>query len=166
MQMMNTLQSGGIPGEVVDGVPMVGSHCKADMSSWLGGWFVEGGRMRGPMGNTFVLKDGKPWLSLGTPGTLWATVVQVLANILDYGMDPVQAIDAPRLLELGDDYQVQVESRLSTRVVGELAAMGILVDPLEAYNWHLGSFQMSWRGSDGALHGATDPRRAGKAAAI
>jgi gamma-glutamyltranspeptidase/glutathione hydrolase len=166
MQMMNTLQSGGIPGEVVDGVPMVGSHSQVDMSSWIAGWFAEGGRMRGPMGNTFVLRDGKPWLSLGTPGSLWATVVQVLSGILDFGMDPVAAADAPRLLAMTDAYEIPVESRLPTKVVDDLAAMGVTVDPLEPYNWHLGSFQMSWRDSDGVLHGTTDPRREGKAAAM
>lgn len=166
MQLMNTLQSGGIPGEVIDGVPNYGSHSTTDMSSWIAGWFAEGARMRGPMGNTFILKDGKPWLSLGTPGSLWATVVQVISNILDYGMDPVAAEDAPRLLALTDDYQVAVESRLPPSVVEGLARMGILVDPLEPYNWHLGSFQMSWRGDDGSLHAVAGQRRAGKAAAL
>lgn len=166
MQMMNTLQSGGIPGEVVDGVPMVGSHSQVDMSSWIAGWFADGGRMRGPMGNTMVLRDGKPWLSLGTPGSLWATVVQVLCGILDFGMDPVAAADAPRLLGLTDAYEVPVESRLPAKVVDDLAAMGVVVDPLEPYNWHLGSFQMSWQDPDGLLHGATDPRREGKAVAL
>ncbi len=166
IQMMNTLQSGGIPGEVVDGVPMVGSHVQQDMSSWISGWLVPGSRMRGPMGNTFVIRDGKPWLALGTPGTLWATVVQVLSNVLDFGMDPETAVDAPRLLELGDQYVVQAESRLEEGVVDGLAAKGVLVDPLEPYSWHLGSFQVSWRTDDGVLHAVTDPRREGKSTAL
>lgn len=166
LQMMNTLQSGGIPGEVIDGVPMLGSHCVTNMRSWISGWFADGSRMRGPMGNTFVLKDGKPWLSLGTPGSVWDTVVQVLMNILDYGMDPYQADDAPRLLAMTDDYQVPVESRLSEEMIDGIAGLGLLADPLQGYDWHLGSFQMSWRDDDGLLHGSCGPRRIGKATAI
>ena len=166
LQMMNTLQTGGIPGEVIDGVPMTGSHSVTNMSSWISGWFAEGSRMRSPMGNTFVMKDGKPWLSLGTPGLVWDTVVQVLLNILDYEMDPYAADDAPRLLALTDDYQVSVESRLSAETVDGIAGLGLLVNPLQGYDWHMGTFQMSWRDADGLLHGATGPRRLGKAAAI
>lgn len=165
IQMMNTLQSGGIPGEVVDGVPMVGSHFQVDMSSWISGWVIPAARMRGPMGNTFVLRDGKPWLSLGTPGSLWATVVQVLSNLLDYGMTPEQAVDCPRVLELTDNYSLPAESRFPREVIDGLLARGILVDPMEPYNWHLGSFQISWRTPDGLLHAVTDPRREGKVAA-
>ena len=36
--MMNTLQSGGIPGAVVDGVIMVGSHAQTSMDSAIAGW--------------------------------------------------------------------------------------------------------------------------------
>ncbi len=39
MQMTNTLQSGDIPGMVVDGVPMRGSDARLyDMHSSLSGW--------------------------------------------------------------------------------------------------------------------------------
>jgi gamma-glutamyltranspeptidase/glutathione hydrolase len=166
LQMMNTLQTGGIPGEVIDGVPMTGSHSVTNMSSWISGWFAAGSRMRAPMGNTFVLKDGKPWLSLGTPGLLWDTVVQVLLNILDYGMDPSVADDVPRLLALTDDYQVSVESRLSAEMIDGITRLGLLVNPLQGYDWHMGTFQMSWQDADGLLHGVTGPRRIGKATAI
>ena len=51
--------------------------------------------MRLPIGNTIVLKDGKPWLSLGTPGNVHVTIPQVLSNILDFGMEPHDAAAAP-----------------------------------------------------------------------
>ncbi|HEY7161444.1 MAG TPA: hypothetical protein VH815_09295 [Acidobacteriota bacterium] len=37
VQMMNTLQSGGIPGGVVDGVIMVGSHAETSMDAAIAG---------------------------------------------------------------------------------------------------------------------------------
>ncbi len=164
VQMMNTLQSGGIPGEVVDGVPMTGSHGVVNMQSGIAGWFTGGGRMRSVIGNTMVFKDGKPWLSLGSPGNVHCTVPQVLSNILDYGMDPYEAIDAPRLLPMEDDYKVGIESRVPESLVSDLAKMGILVKPLPTYDYHMGTFQTSWRDKEsGLLNSTAGPRRAGNA---
>jgi gamma-glutamyltranspeptidase/glutathione hydrolase len=164
VQMMNTLQSGGIPGEVVDGVPMVGSHGSTSLASGIAGWFTGGGRMRSLIGNTIVFKNGVPSLSLGTPGNVHCTIPQVLSNILDYGMDPYEAIDAPRILPMEDEYKVGVESRIPESVVAGLAKMGVLVKPLPRYDYHMGTFQMSWRDEEsGLLNSTVGPRRAGQA---
>lgn len=47
---------------------------------------------------TIVLKDGKLWFAVGSPGgpTIINTVLQVVVNVIDYGMNIQQAIDAPR----------------------------------------------------------------------
>src|SRR2546425_10089903 len=132
--MMNTLQSGGIPGEVIEGVPMTGGNAHATLSAEIAGWFAGGGRMRSVIGNTIVLKDGRPWLSLGTPGHVNCTIPQVLSNVLDHGMDPYAAEDAPRMFPLADDYSVAVESRLPASVIKGLASMGVLVRPLPSYH--------------------------------
>ena len=167
VQMMNTLQSGGIPGAVVGGVPMVGSHAQTDMRSAIAGWFAGHGRQRLPIGNTIVLKEGKPWLSLGTPGNVHVTIPQVLSNILDFGMEPYDAVVAPRMMSLRDDYTLEIESRISGEVVAGLARMGITVNPLPEYDWPMGSFQMSWRdATTGLLNSCSDPRRAGQAGGI
>jgi len=164
VQMMNTLQSGGIPGMVVDGVPMVGSHAATDLRASIAGWFAGGSRIRCIIGNTIVLRDGKPWLSLGTPGNVNVTVAQVLSNVLDHGMEPYEASVAPRMLALRDDYVLEIESRIPPKVAAGLAKMGIAIKPLPTYDYHMGSFQMSWRDpKTGLLSSSTDPRRAGKA---
>jgi len=162
VQMMNTLQSGGIPGVVVDGVPMVGSHAATDLSASIAGWFAGGGRLRLPIGNTIVLRDGKPWLSLGTPGNVHVTIPQVLSYILDHGLSPEDAVDAPRMLPLRNDYVLEVESRLPEEVVAGVTRLGVQVAPLSPYDWHMGSFQVSWRDENG-LNSLSDPRRAGRA---
>ena len=49
---------------------------------------------------TFVLrKDGTLWFALGSPGgpTIINTVLQVIMNIVDHGMNIQQAVDAPRI---------------------------------------------------------------------
>jgi gamma-glutamyltranspeptidase/glutathione hydrolase len=47
---------------------------------------------------TMVLKDGKLWLVLGTPGgpTIITTVVNILMGVADFGLDIQQAVNAPR----------------------------------------------------------------------
>jgi gamma-glutamyltranspeptidase/glutathione hydrolase len=162
VQMMNTLQSGGIPGIVLDGIPMVGSHAAADMSASIAGWFAGGARLRLPIGNTIVLKDGSPWLSLGTPGNVHVTIPQVLSCILDHGMSPEEAVDAPRMLPIENDYALPIESRLPESVVAGVTKLGVRVAPLSPYDWHMGSFQVSWRDASG-LNSLSDPRRAGRA---
>ncbi|KAB2807818.1 hypothetical protein F9L07_24325 [Pimelobacter simplex] len=164
VQLMNTLQGGGIPGEVVAGIPMLGSHAIPHLQASIAGWHSGGGRVRSVMGNTMVLENGRPWLSLGSPGNVHCTVPQVLSNILDFGMDPYAADDAPRCLPYQDEHVISVESRVSSDLVGGLARMGVLVDPLPAYDMHMGSFQTGWRAPDGSLRASVGPRREGKAA--
>jgi gamma-glutamyltranspeptidase/glutathione hydrolase len=50
---------------------------------------------------TIVLKDGKLWLVLGTPGgpTIITTVANILIAVEDYGLDIQQAVNAPRFHE-------------------------------------------------------------------
>ena len=60
---------------------------------------IQGGkRPRSSMSPTIVLRDGKPFLALGSPGgsTIITTVLQMLFNRLDRGMSIEQAIAAPR----------------------------------------------------------------------
>ncbi|HEU4624735.1 MAG TPA: gamma-glutamyltransferase [Steroidobacteraceae bacterium] len=47
---------------------------------------------------TIVLKDGKVWLVLGTPGgpTIITTVANVLLGVVDFGLDIQQAVNSPR----------------------------------------------------------------------
>lgn len=55
-------------------------------------------RPRSSMSPTLVLKDGRPKLALGTPGgsTIITTVLQILMNRIDLGMDLPAALNAPR----------------------------------------------------------------------
>jgi gamma-glutamyltranspeptidase/glutathione hydrolase len=134
------------------------------MSGIIAGWFAGGGRIRSVIGNSFILKEGKPWICLGTPGNCRVVVPQVLSNILDYGMEPYEAAVAPRMDWLLDDYTVEVESRLSAATVAGLARMGILVKPLPPFCTVMGSFQMCWRpGAGSRLAACSDPRREGSA---
>ncbi len=167
VQMMNTLQSGGIPGQVVDGVPMVGSHATTgNLSSAIDTWLAPGAKMRSVIGNTIVFKDGRPVFSLGSPGNVHCTVPQVLANVIDRGMDFVEAVEAPRMLPLGEDYSLTIETRLSDATLQALTALGIRLQSEVSYDFHMGSFQVAWREKSGKLGACADLRRCGYAAGI
>jgi len=167
VQLINTVQSGGIPGVVVDGVHFWGSHAYSTMSQGIAGWQAEASRIRLITGSTLILKDGKPWIGLGTPGYPNVTVPQLLWSILACGLSPEIAAELPRMWTLRDDYTLDIEARLSPPVIADLMKLGITVNPLLPYDWHIGSFQMSWRDAEtGLLNSYADSRRTGLAGGI
>ena len=58
-----------------------------------------GKRPLSSMAPTIVLRDGRVFLVVGSPGggRIISIVLQVLLNVIDHGMAPQQAVDAPRL---------------------------------------------------------------------
>ncbi len=58
-----------------------------------------GKRMQSSMSPTIILKDDKAFMLIGSPGgsTISTVVIQVILNVLDFGMDIQQAIDMPRI---------------------------------------------------------------------
>ena len=55
-------------------------------------------RMLSSMTPTIILKDGKLYMILGTPGgsTIITSVLQTILNVHEFGMDIQSAINAPR----------------------------------------------------------------------
>lgn len=150
---------GGTPGVFIDGVKATGSSARALTAG-------PGRRLVLPITAIMIAKDGKPWLAMGTPGTPPQPVTQVLVNILDYGMHPGAAADAPRFWAFRDaDRVLEIESRISKATRDGMAARGIKIRDLGQYSWNTGSMQIVWRDEPtGKLRGVTDPRRLGQAA--
>ena len=57
-----------------------------------------GKRMLSSMTPTIVVREGRPYLVTGSPGgrTIPSTVLLTVLNVLDFGMNVQEAIDAPR----------------------------------------------------------------------
>jgi len=57
-----------------------------------------GKRPLSSMTPTIVLKNGKPFLVTGSPGgpTIINTVLEVISNVIDFGMNVTRAVDSPR----------------------------------------------------------------------
>ncbi|WP_077034868.1 gamma-glutamyltransferase [Pelomonas sp. KK5] len=162
VQMMNTLQGSGIPGMVIGGVPMVGSHATfGHLQSPMDSTLVPGAKARCIIGNTMVLKDGRPVASLGSPGNVHCTVPQVLAWLLDFfDLDGDAAISAPRMLPMTESRTLTIEDRLRAGTVEDLHRLGQRVNVTAAYDYHMGSFSVVTRDEQSGLYTAyADPRR-------
>lgn len=160
-QFMDTLQGSGIPGQVIDGIPMIGSHATfGALQSPMDATLLKGAKSRCIIGNTLVLKDGKPVFSAGSPGNIHCTVPQVLAYLLDFKLDPYAAVDAPRMLPMSETQLVAIEDRLDAGVVEDLQKLGIRVGALPGYDVHMGSYSVIARDEkSGMLTAIADPRR-------
>jgi gamma-glutamyltranspeptidase / glutathione hydrolase len=161
VQMMNTLLGSGIPGMAIGGVPMVGSHSTfGALMSPMDATLVKGAKARCVVGNTWVLKHGRPVLSAGSPGNVHCTVPQVLTYALDFKLEPYAAVDAPRMLPMTEARGVTIEDRLAPGVVEDLARLGVLVGVTPGYDYHMGSFSVIARDEENGTYTAVaDPRR-------
>jgi gamma-glutamyltranspeptidase / glutathione hydrolase len=92
-----------------------------------------GKRPLSSMSPTIVLKDNRPVLVTGSPGgsRIISTVLQVIVNVLDYGMDVAAAVAAPRLHHQWLPDEVRIERGFAEDTLAALRADGHhLVEPL------------------------------------
>jgi gamma-glutamyltranspeptidase/glutathione hydrolase len=76
---------------------------------------------------TMVLKDGKLWLVMGSPGgpTIITTVANILIGVADFGLDIQQAVNAPRFHHQWMPDRIAVErNRFSPDTIKLLEAKG------------------------------------------
>jgi gamma-glutamyltranspeptidase / glutathione hydrolase len=92
-----------------------------------------GKRSRSNQSPIIVLKDGKPFMTIRTPGSngIWQRIVQVIVNIVDFGMDVQTAITAPRMIyggqaETGTEFKplFKVEDRIPLSTLDALRSKG------------------------------------------
>ena len=76
------------------------------------------------MAPTIVMKDGRPFMALGTPGAtrIFPSVLQAIVNVIDHGMTLQEAVEAPRVWTQGQS--LDVEGGIAPRVRERLQAMG------------------------------------------
>jgi gamma-glutamyltranspeptidase/glutathione hydrolase len=122
-----------------------------------------------------TVQDGRVSIIGGTPGGDYQTQcgLQILTNLLDFELDPQQAVEAPRWWSFpGTDpatidtpMQVRVEPGFPEEVVPRLEAMGHRVVRRRAGVYD-GKVQLIvWDYQRGVMMGASDPRGDGHAAA-
>ncbi len=103
-------------------------------------------------------KEEKVQMTFGVMGGQYQSVghARVMTNMLDFGLSPQEAIDAPRCFS--DDGLMKVERGYAQSVVQELSDMGHQVtQDIEA----IGGAQAIYIHENGVLEGASDPRKDG-----
>jgi gamma-glutamyltranspeptidase/glutathione hydrolase len=77
------------------------------------------------LGPTIVMRGGRPWMAIGTPGgrTILQTTPQMITNAIDFDMNIQQAIAAPRFSVVIPNW-LAVEEGIPLSVRNELQAMG------------------------------------------
>ncbi len=85
-----------------------------------------GKRMISTMAPTLVFKDGMPWLITGTPGgsTIPNTLLQLIINVIDHGMNVAEATQLPRIHQDGATGALMVEPGFNRDTIRLLEAMG------------------------------------------
>jgi gamma-glutamyltranspeptidase/glutathione hydrolase len=108
-----------------------------------------------------VLKDGKPFMAFGVMGAHFQPMghVYVMSNMFEYGMDPQEALDAPRVFFEGDT--LLAEETVPEEVVAGLKRLGHRVARKET-PWGGGQIVIMDR-ENGVVIGASDARKDGMA---
>lgn len=121
---------------------------------------------RSTISPTFLLKDGEPFLAIGTPGggRIIAALAEIIVNIVDFGMSAESANQAPRFYCQVNDRYLHLENRISEPMREALESRG--------HNLKIhGDFDLFFGGAqfiivdkeNGKLYGTADARRGGAA---
>ncbi|MFO0806282.1 MAG: gamma-glutamyltransferase [Gemmataceae bacterium] len=122
-------------------------------------------RMLSSQTPVLVYKDGKPVLITGSPGgrTIINTVACVVVNVVDFGMSPTEAVDAPRLHHQWFPDVVRFEgTKEHPDLVAKLKTLGHSVAQQRQGDAHT----IGIDGQRGLFLGAADKRIDGKALGV
>lgn len=156
--------------EIVEGTGLVMN----DRSWWMP--LNEGPNMVAPGRRTnighapaIVMTEGRPLLALGSPGGsgIIQFVLQTIINVVDYGLNIQDAIEAPRFRVEDLEDRVRIENRVAPEVRKTLAAWGHKVVDFPAWTDRVGGVEgLSIDPSNGNILGGYDPRRNSMAVGI
>ncbi len=153
------------------GVPLSNRMTTFDLDPASPNVLVGGKRPRTTLTPTIVLKDGKPFLAIGTPGgdNQDQQILNVLLNLIVFKMGLQEAIEAPRINSLhfhasfgnhaSQPGVLEVESRIGQEVLAELSARGHKLRVLGPYGVSTGVVAVGIKEQTGTLRGGADVRR-------
>jgi gamma-glutamyltranspeptidase/glutathione hydrolase len=153
------------------GVPLSNRMQIFDLDPTSPNLLVGGKRPRTTLTPTLVLKDGKPFLAISTPGgdSQDQQILNVLLRILVFGKDIQEAIEDPRINSLHpfssfDNHDsepgvLEIESRVPLAVRDALTARGHRLRVLGPYGMSTGVVAVGVNPQTGTLRGGADVRR-------
>ena len=129
-------------------------------------------RPRNTNNPVLIMKEGKPFMGLSTPGgdQQAQAILQVLLNVVVWGMSPEHAVDQPRFgtynfpptgSEINSTPGVlRVESRIPEGTFEALRSKGHKIETWGPWNWATGALTVTYRDPEtGLLVAAGDVRR-------
>jgi gamma-glutamyltranspeptidase / glutathione hydrolase len=165
--VVSLTHTNGVPSGVIPpgaGFMLNGAMNWYDPRPGRAGSIAPGKRRFSSMTPTIVLERNTPVMTLGAPGGAWigVAILQVLLNVLDWGMSMPEAVAAPRFSATSD--VIDISNRIPGTTQSALEAMGYEVkrSPL-TFPFAAPHGITSW---DGELEGGADPQRDGYAAGI
>jgi gamma-glutamyltranspeptidase/glutathione hydrolase len=130
-----------------------------------------GKRPRITLTPTLILKDGQPFMILSTPGgdNQDQALLQVLLNIIEFGMSPQEAVEAPRFdtqhyISSFDNHEfraglLNLEARIPAEVSAALSARGHKINMQSAWGTGSAPTVILYDVKSGVISGGADPRR-------
>ena len=111
-------------------------------------------RILSSMSPTLVMKDGQPYLAIGTPGgvRIFGSVMQGIINLIDHGMTLQESVEAPRIWDRGPVLEIEQGFPNTAELKASLEALGHTVEtPLKVAGGMNGILRHP---ETGMLHGA------------
>jgi gamma-glutamyltranspeptidase/glutathione hydrolase len=130
-----------------------------------------GKRPRVTLTPTLVLKDGQPYMVLSTPGgdNQDQSLIQVLLNIVEFGMNVQEAVEAPRfqtlhLVSSFDDHRfspgvLNLEDRIAKETRDNLSSRGHKVEMQPAFGNPSAPTVIKFDSKSRVIEAGADPRR-------
>jgi len=121
-------------------------------------------------------RDGRV-IAIGSPGGqgILQTTVQMLVDIVDFGLSPQAAVETPRFVSFGrrafiaqfgpdhDPTSLAIEDRFPQATLAELAARGHTIEPVGDWSHSVGAGAVVMRHANGVVEAGADPRQDGLA---
>ncbi len=127
-----TLNSGFGSKVTVPGTGMLINNCMHLMDPTPGrtNSIAPNKRILSSMSPTIVLRDGRPFMAIGTPGgvRIFGSVMQAIINVIDHGMSLQQAVEAPRMWDRGPTLELETGFANLRELKGEMERRGHQVE--------------------------------------
>ena len=117
---------------------------------------------------TIVKRDGEVFLVVGTPGAgrIISTLLEVIVNVVDFGMDLKEAIAAPKFCSRVAYKELRMEEGYPGETLAALEALGHKIKLYSPLNLYFGGINAVMVQEDGTMIGVGSLRRQGAAGAV
>jgi gamma-glutamyltranspeptidase/glutathione hydrolase len=151
-------------GQTVSGVLFNNAMTNFSYTKGSINYIQNGKECRSSISPTIILNNNAPFLILGSPGAsrITCTMLELVVNVIDFGMDVNQANLAPRFYCQKFEDFMHVESGIKPEVRTELEKMGHKIKVYEGIDLFFGGAQMIYVDpATREYYGSADKRRGG-----